>query len=98
MTWGVGTLILLFYNGVILGAVAADYIGAPLEPIVFGGMELRAGVDLRGGRPIVFAFGVAQQQRAGGVAQFEGARNGRGVLDLARPGMFRRQAGFIFGE
>jgi uncharacterized membrane protein SpoIIM required for sporulation len=28
MTWGVGTLILLFYNGVILGAVAADYIGA----------------------------------------------------------------------
>lgn len=26
ITWGVGTLILLFYNGVILGAVAADYI------------------------------------------------------------------------
>lgn len=28
MTWGVGTLALLFYNGVILGAVAADYLGA----------------------------------------------------------------------
>jgi uncharacterized membrane protein SpoIIM required for sporulation len=26
MTWGVGTLIMLFYNGVILGAVATDYI------------------------------------------------------------------------
>jgi len=26
ITWGVGTLILLFYNGAILGAVAADYI------------------------------------------------------------------------
>jgi uncharacterized membrane protein SpoIIM required for sporulation len=26
ITWGVGTLILLFYNGVILGAVVADYI------------------------------------------------------------------------
>ncbi len=26
ITWGVGTLILLFYNGVILGAVAADYV------------------------------------------------------------------------
>jgi len=25
MTWGVGTLLLLFYNGVILGAVALDY-------------------------------------------------------------------------
>jgi len=26
MTWGVGTMIMLFYNGVILGAVAADYL------------------------------------------------------------------------
>ncbi|HXB72468.1 MAG TPA: stage II sporulation protein M [Candidatus Acidoferrales bacterium] len=28
ITWGAGTLILLFYNGVILGAVAADYMAA----------------------------------------------------------------------
>ncbi len=28
MTWGIGTLILLFYNGVILGAVVLDYIMA----------------------------------------------------------------------
>jgi uncharacterized membrane protein SpoIIM required for sporulation len=28
VTWGAGTLILLFYNGVMLGAVAADYIFA----------------------------------------------------------------------
>lgn len=27
ITWGAGTSILLFYNGVIVGAVAADYIG-----------------------------------------------------------------------
>jgi len=26
MTWGVGTLLMLFYNGVILGAVTADYL------------------------------------------------------------------------
>ena len=26
MTWGVGTILMLFYNGVILGAVAVDYI------------------------------------------------------------------------
>ena len=25
ITWGIGTLVLLFYNGVILGAVAIDY-------------------------------------------------------------------------
>jgi uncharacterized membrane protein SpoIIM required for sporulation len=28
MSWGVGTIILLFYNGVMLGAVAADYVRA----------------------------------------------------------------------
>jgi uncharacterized membrane protein SpoIIM required for sporulation len=28
LTWGVGTLVLLFYNGVILGAVAFDYVMA----------------------------------------------------------------------
>jgi uncharacterized membrane protein SpoIIM required for sporulation len=26
MTWGVGTIIMLFYNGVVLGAISADYI------------------------------------------------------------------------
>jgi len=26
LTWGIGTLIMLFYNGVILGAVALDYV------------------------------------------------------------------------
>src|ERR1019366_3486731 len=28
ITWGVGTIIILFYNGVILGAVCVDYIRA----------------------------------------------------------------------
>jgi len=26
MTWGVGTVVMLFYNGVILGAIATDYV------------------------------------------------------------------------
>ena len=26
MTWGLGTIVLLFYNGVILGAVCFDYV------------------------------------------------------------------------
>ena len=26
MTWGIGTIVLLFYNGVILGAISVDYI------------------------------------------------------------------------
>lgn len=36
MTWGVGTIIMLFYNGVILGAVAVDYIRAGETPFLFG--------------------------------------------------------------
>lgn len=36
MTWGVGTIIMLFYNGVILGAVAVDYIRAGQTPFLLG--------------------------------------------------------------
>lgn len=36
MTWGVGTIIMLFYNGVILGAVAVDYIRAGETPFLLG--------------------------------------------------------------
>lgn len=28
MSWGIGTILLLFYNGVMLGAVVADYVRA----------------------------------------------------------------------
>ena len=36
MTWGVGTVILLFYNGVILGAVALDYAAAGQTEFLLG--------------------------------------------------------------
>ena len=36
MTWGVGTIIMLFYNGVILGAVAIDYIHAGETKFLLG--------------------------------------------------------------
>jgi uncharacterized membrane protein SpoIIM required for sporulation len=36
IAWGVGTLILLFYNGVILGAVALDYITAGQTTFLLG--------------------------------------------------------------
>jgi uncharacterized membrane protein SpoIIM required for sporulation len=36
MTWGVGTMIMLFYNGVILGAVAVDYLLAGQTKFLFG--------------------------------------------------------------
>ena len=36
MSWGVGTIIMLFYNGVILGAVAVDYIHAGETKFLLG--------------------------------------------------------------
>jgi uncharacterized membrane protein SpoIIM required for sporulation len=36
MPWGVGTIIMLFYNGVILGAVAVDYIRAGQTEFLLG--------------------------------------------------------------
>lgn len=36
ITWGVGTIISLFYNGVILGAVAVDYIRAGQTKFLLG--------------------------------------------------------------
>jgi uncharacterized membrane protein SpoIIM required for sporulation len=36
MSWGVGTLVLIFYNGVVLGAVAIDYILAGETPFLLG--------------------------------------------------------------
>jgi uncharacterized membrane protein SpoIIM required for sporulation len=36
MTWGIGTIILLFHNGVILGLVAVDYVRAGQLPFLLG--------------------------------------------------------------
>ena len=36
MTWGIGTIVALFYNGVIIGAVALDYIRAGQLPFLLG--------------------------------------------------------------
>jgi uncharacterized membrane protein SpoIIM required for sporulation len=36
MTWGVGTVILLFYNGVIMGAIGMDYIQAGQTKFLLG--------------------------------------------------------------
>jgi len=36
MTWGIGTMIMLFYNGVILGAVAVDYVAAGQTKFLLG--------------------------------------------------------------
>ena len=36
MTWGIGTIVLVFYNGVMLGAIAMDYMMAGETTFLFG--------------------------------------------------------------
>jgi uncharacterized membrane protein SpoIIM required for sporulation len=36
MSWGIGTILMLFYNGIILGAVAVDYIHAGQTKFLLG--------------------------------------------------------------
>ncbi len=46
MTWGVGTLLLLFYNGVILGAVAVDYVLAGQTTFLLGWLLPHGAVEI----------------------------------------------------
>jgi len=45
-TWGIGTIVLLFYNGVILGAVAADYLIAGQASFLFGWLLPHGSVEI----------------------------------------------------
>ncbi len=45
-TWGVGTAVLLFYNGVILGAVALDYIQAGQTKFLLGWLLPHGAVEI----------------------------------------------------
>jgi len=46
MTWGIGTLIMLFYNGVILGAVAIDYTLAGETAFLLGWLLPHGAVEI----------------------------------------------------
>ena len=46
MTWGIGTLIMLFYNGVILGAVFLDYIIAGESKFLLGWLLPHGSIEI----------------------------------------------------
>ena len=46
MSWGIGTLVLLFYNGVILGAVAMDYVLAGQTTFLVGWLLPHGAVEI----------------------------------------------------
>jgi uncharacterized membrane protein SpoIIM required for sporulation len=61
ITWGVGTLMLLFYNGVILGAVAADYVASGQGMFLAGWLLPHGSVEI----PAVLLGGQAGFMLAG---------------------------------
>ncbi len=46
MTWGIGTLVLMFYNGVILGAVVVDYVSAGQTTFLLGWLLPHGAVEI----------------------------------------------------
>jgi uncharacterized membrane protein SpoIIM required for sporulation len=46
LTWGAGTLVVMFYNGVILGAVALDYIAAGQSVFLAGWLLPHGSVEI----------------------------------------------------
>jgi uncharacterized membrane protein SpoIIM required for sporulation len=46
MTWGVGTVVILFHNGVVLGAVALDYIRADQSAFLAGWLLPHGSVEI----------------------------------------------------
>ena len=46
MTWGVGTIIVLFYNGIILGAIVLDYMRAGQTLFLLGWLLPHGAVEI----------------------------------------------------
>jgi uncharacterized membrane protein SpoIIM required for sporulation len=61
MTWGIGTIIILFYNGVILGVVSVDYVMAGQTTFLLGWLLPHGVVEL----PAVMMGGQAGLMLAG---------------------------------
>jgi uncharacterized membrane protein SpoIIM required for sporulation len=110
MTWGVGTIIILFYNGVILGAVAVDYIRAGQTKFLLGWLMPHGVVEIpailiagQAGLLLALALigrGSRASLRAAGLGRFRGSIS----LAISRTGdslrrqnrLRRRGVGFAF--
>jgi len=84
ITWGIGTLILLFYNGVILGAVGADYIGGGQSAFLFGWLLPHGSIEI----PAILLGGQAGLILAGALIGWGSP--------LPRAARFRTVAGDLF--
>jgi len=89
MTWGAGTLILLFYNGVILGAVAADYIGAGYTAFLIGWLLPHGSIEI----PSILLGGQAGFILAGALIGWGGRTTRSERLRAVAPDLFAIAAG-----
>jgi uncharacterized membrane protein SpoIIM required for sporulation len=46
MTWGVGTMLLLFYNGIMIGAIAVDYVRAGQTKFLLGWLLPHGAIEI----------------------------------------------------
>jgi uncharacterized membrane protein SpoIIM required for sporulation len=89
MTWGLGTLIMLFYNGVILGAVATDYIGAGYATFLVGWLLPHGSVEI----PSILLGGQAGFILAGALIGWGGRATRTERLRAIAPDLFAIIAG-----
>ena len=89
MTWGVGTLILLFYNGVILGAVAADYIAAGFGTFLTGWLLPHGSIEI----PAILLGGQGGFILAGALIGWGGRTSRPDRLRAVAPDLFAIVAG-----
>ncbi len=89
MTWGVGTLILLFYNGVILGAVAADYVSAGFGTFLTGWLLPHGSVEI----PAILLGGQGGFILAGALIGWGGRTSRPDRLRAVAPDLFAIVAG-----
>ena len=89
MTWGVGTLILLFYNGVILGAVAADYVAAGFGTFLTGWLLPHGSIEI----PAILLGGQGGFILAGALIGWGGRTSRSDRLRAVAPDLFAIIAG-----
>jgi uncharacterized membrane protein SpoIIM required for sporulation len=81
MTFGIGTTIMLFYNGVILGAVVYDYVQAGEGVFLTGWLLPHGSVEI----PSILLAGQAGFVLAGALIGWGDSRNLRARLRAIRP-------------
>jgi len=89
LTWGVGTVLVLFYNGVILGAVAADYIAGGQAVFLAGWLLPHGVIEI----PSILLGGQAGFMLASAMIGWRGRSSRAARLRAVAPDLFAILAG-----